>query len=105
MLVLGGSLPAEHARARAVRTLDLEAAGHAQVHHQGVAPVEPPQEVLGPPLQHLDARAGEPLHESLRQREAQVGPARLHPLQPRPFEHRLKPASNRLDFRKLGHGA
>ncbi len=105
VLVLGGGLLAEHPGLAAIGPFDLEAAGHAQVHHQGIAPVQAPQQILGPPLQLVDPRPGEPLHEPLRQREAKVRPARLHPLQPRPLEHRLQAASDRLDLGKLRHVA
>ncbi len=104
VLVLGGGLLAERPGPGAVRPLDLEAAGHSQVHHQGVAAVEPGQQVLGPPLKLFDPCAGQPLHEILRQRKAQVRPAGLHPFQPRALQGRLQAPSDRLDFRKLGHG-
>ena len=35
---------------RATRLIDLEAAGHAQMHDQGVAPVQSRQQIFGPPL-------------------------------------------------------
>ncbi len=103
VFVLRRGFLAEDPGPAAVGALDLEAAGHAQVHHQGVAPVERPEQVLGPPLKSVDPGAGEPLDEPLGQRKAQVWPARLDPLQPRPLQGRLQAASDRLDFRKLGH--
>jgi hypothetical protein len=38
-----------------------------------------------------------------REREAQIVPAKFEPFDRRPFERRLKPAPDRLDFGKLGH--
>ena len=56
------------------RAVDLEAAGHAQVHDQGLAAIERREHVLGAPLQALDPRAGQPLDEALGQGES-AGPA------------------------------
>jgi hypothetical protein len=38
-----------------------------------------------------------------RERDAQIAPTKLEPLDRRPFERRLKPAPDRLHFGKLGH--
>ena len=84
---------------------DLEAAAHAQVHHQGLAAVERRQQVLRAPFQSLDARAGQPLDETLGQRKAQVRAARLDAGQPRAGQDGLKAPAHGLDLGKLGHGA
>ena len=83
--------------------LDLEAAGHAQVHHQGVAPVEGREQVFGPPVQPLDPSAGQALDEAVGQGKAQIGSSRLDPGKARPGQGELKALADGFDFWKLGH--
>ena len=49
------------------------------------------------------ARAGQPLAKVDRQRSAQVGAARLDPVDAPALEHARKAADGGLDFGKLGH--
>ena len=74
------------------------------MHHQHVAPVQVAEQVLGPPLQPLDPRAGQPLDEALGKRKTQVGPPLLDAAQPGALQHRLQAAADGFDFGKLGHG-
>ena len=80
-----------------------EAAGHAKVHGQHLAVVEMHQNVFGPPLEALHCTSRQALGKFLRQRKTQVLAALLDLHEASPGQHRGKPASNGLDFRKLRH--
>ena len=79
---VGGRGVVEDARPRLpVGALDLEPAGHAQMHDERVAAIERGQEIFRPPRQVDNPRAGQPLHKAFRQWKAQIGPVGLHALE------------------------
>ena len=55
-----------------VRLIDAEAAGHAEMHHQHLAVVEPGKQIFGAPVERVDRSPAQALREVLRQRKAQV---------------------------------
>jgi hypothetical protein len=57
--------------------IDAEAAGHAEMHDQNLAVIEPGEQILGAPVQRLNLPPFEPLREMVRKREAQVFPPLL----------------------------
>ncbi len=105
VLVVRRDFASEIARTdRAFGGGDLEPAGHAQVHHQGVAAIQRSQQVLGPAVQPQDLRARQPLDEAVGQGEAQVGAVGAHAGQARAAQHRLQAAAHGLDFGQFGQG-
>ena len=82
---------------------DPERARHAEMHHQHVAGGKVGEQIFRPPPEPGDGAALEPLDEILRQRPAQVGPARLDLDEPRALHHRLQAAADGLDFGQFGH--
>src|SRR5262249_34952509 len=82
MLVLRRRLPLifEFAKLErlSVRLIDAEAAGHAEMHHQHLAVVEPRQQILGAPGERIALSPLQALSEALRQWKAQVMAPLLH---------------------------
>jgi hypothetical protein len=73
---LHAAIPHIFLRYRASRYLsariDAETSGHAEMHHQHLAIVEPRQQILGAPVERIDLSPLQALSEVLRQRKAQV---------------------------------
>ena len=86
-----------------VAVADAERAGHAEMHQQHVAGGEVRGEVLGAAADPGHGRAFDPSREVLRQRAAQVRPARLHLDDAGAFHHRLQSAPHGFDLGKFGH--
>ena len=82
-----------------------ERARHAEMHQQHLAGRQVREQILGAPVQALDARALEPLVEVLRKRKAQIRPALLDPHEARALHHGLQAAAHGFDFGKFGHGS
>ena len=80
-----------------------EAAGHAEVRDPGLARGQRQEQVFGATLDALDHRPFQPLGEAVWKGKAQVGTVDADARKPRARQHRLKPAPDRLDLRKLGH--
>ena len=80
-----------------------EAAGHAEVHEQDIAPRQVRQQVLGPPLQPLDLPSAHARGKIRRQRKAQVLAVLVELGDALALEHGQKPAPHGLDFGQLGH--
>ncbi len=76
---------------------------HAEVQDQRLALVQVRKQVFrpSPQSQHPDPRQS--LRQSRRKRPAQIRPPDLGARDQPTRQHRLKPASNRLDFRKFRH--
>ena len=53
--------------------VDAEAPGHAEMHHQHFAVVEPGEQIFGAPVERLYLPPGQPRAEILGQRNAQIG--------------------------------
>src|SRR5262245_7076453 len=83
--------------------IDAEAAGHAEMHHQHLAVVEPRQQILGSPVERIDLSALQALSEVLRQRKAQVLAPLLHAGKAVTDQDPRKASSHRLDLRQFGH--
>jgi hypothetical protein len=84
---------------------DGEASAHAQMHDQRLAGVEPGQQVLGPPLQPLDACALQPRLKTVGEGEAQVGAERLDAGEHRAVQRGGEAAPHRLDLGEFRHGS
>ncbi|MCY1554551.1 hypothetical protein D9M68_911280 [compost metagenome] len=85
-------------------TLDqAQAAGHAQVADQA-AGFGLDQQVLGAPLDALDALAGQAHVEVFRDRPAQTALAHDHPADALAFEIGGDTATGGFDFREFRHG-
>ena len=82
-----------------VRLIDAEAAGHAEMHHQHLAVVEPRQQIFGAPVERIDLSPLQALGEVLRQRKAQVLAALLDARKAVADQDRRKAQSHRLDLR------
>jgi len=102
---IGGRGEREFARrfGGAVR-LYCETAGHAQVHHQRLVPIERGEDVLAASGQRDDTRAGQPLDESVGQRESQVGRRAATLTSPSADQMRLQATPDGFDLGKFGHG-
>ncbi len=55
-----------------IGAVDAEAAGHAEMHHQHLAVVEPGEQIFRPPVQRLDRPPGKPLGEIDGEGKAQI---------------------------------
>jgi hypothetical protein len=88
----------------AIGVVDREAAGHAEMHDENLAIVEPRQEIFRAPVESLDRPSLEPLGEVLRQRKAQVFPALLDARERIADQDRLKALPHGFDLWKLRHG-
>jgi demethylmenaquinone methyltransferase/2-methoxy-6-polyprenyl-1,4-benzoquinol methylase len=66
--------------------------------------VEGDQQKLGPPTHVDDAASFEAAAERVRQREAQIGAARLHAHEAPPCQHWFEAAPHGFDFGKFRHG-
>ncbi len=73
------------------------------MHQKHRTVVELGQQIFGAAAERRDPMALHACSEAPREREAQAAPTKLDPFDRRPFEHRLKPAPDRLHFGKLGH--
>ncbi len=94
-----------HAGGRmAIERSDPERAGHAEMRQPNETVVEGDQQKLGSPVYADDAATLEAAGEPFRQREAQIGTARLHMHEAMPCQHRFKAATYGFDFGKFGHG-
>src|SRR5258705_9437603 len=76
---------------------------HAEMEAQSVAAVGVDQPVFRAAAEADDPLSRQSLAEVDRQRAAQVGPARLDPLDPAAVEHMGKAADGGFNFGKLGH--
>ncbi len=83
--------------------VDEEASGHAEMHDQHLAIVEPHQQVFCPPVERLDLTPREPLAEMLGQRHAQVRSSLLHARERLADENRLKSPPHSFDLWQLRH--
>ncbi len=61
-----------------IGAVDAEAAGHAEMHHQHLAIVEPGEQVLRPPVERLDRPPGKPLGKIDGEGKAQIFPPLLN---------------------------
>jgi hypothetical protein len=86
-----------------VRLIDAEASGHAEMHDQHLAVVEPRQEIFRAPVERIDLSPAQALSETLRQRKAQVAAPLLDARKAVTDENRRQPQSDRLDLRQFGH--
>ena len=86
-----------------VRLIDAEAAGHAEMHHQHLAVVEPGEQIFGAPVERVDRSPAQALREVLRQRKAQVIAPLLDARKAVADQDRRKPQSHRLHLRQFGH--
>ena len=99
------ALVMEVARRRGIALVQhVERARHAEMHQQHLAGGDVGQQIFGAPPDPADGLALQPVGEILREREAQVRPARLDPHETRAFHHGLQAAAHGFDFGKLGHG-
>jgi hypothetical protein len=83
--------------------VDAEAAGHAEMHHQHLAVVEPRQEIFGAAVERFDSSPGKPLRKVLRQRKAQVPTPLLDAHETIADQNGRQSKANGLNFRELGH--
>ena len=83
---------------------DEDAAGHAEVDDQGLAPVEVGEEVLGAAAQGEDAGAGEAGGEARGEGAAEVGAADVGAGDDVAGQHGLEAAADGLDLGQLGQG-
>src|SRR5262245_55704701 len=83
--------------------VDEEAPGHAEMHDQHFAIVEPGEQIFCPPIERFDLAPREPLAEMLGQRHAQVRPSLLNARKCLADENRLKSPPHSLDLWQLRH--
>ena len=86
-----------------IGAVDAEAAGHAEMHHQHLAVVEPGEQVLRPSVERLDLPPGEPLGEIDGERKAQILAPLLDAREAIADQHRLKAHPHGFNLRKFGH--
>jgi hypothetical protein len=99
-----GQLESDPRVGRVARRVDQERARHPQVAEEVQIAVQLPHQILSSSTQALDAPAGERVGDELR--GLGPGPSRVEDLDPRedlPLQVGRQLASNRLDFRQLGH--
>jgi hypothetical protein len=81
----------------------MERARHAEMHQQHLAGRDIRQQIFRAPADAADGLTLEPVGEILRERKAQVRPARLDAHETRALHHRLQAAAHGFDLGKLGH--
>jgi hypothetical protein len=87
----------------AIGPVDAEAAGHAEMHYQHLAVIEPSQQIFGPAVESLDRPPGKPLGEIYRQRKAQIFAALLNGCEAIADQDRRKAHPHGFNLREFGH--
>ena len=109
-LLAEGILEMEHdmgvRNARGVRAVDEDPTAHPQVDHQRLTGVERQDQVLAPPLRAECCGTGQPVDQRLaRGAPNRAFAADLDALDAPADEALVQAATNRFDFRELGHAA
>ena len=101
-LELLSASPASKGGGRSGWQLHSKPSAHAEMHHERLAARQMGDKVLGAPRQARDRLAANTLHEPLGKRLAQIRSPQHHIRDTFADEHRLEPATDDLDFGKLG---
>jgi hypothetical protein len=83
--------------------VDLERAGHPEMHHECVARRHRDQEVLRPSLNRQCGRTGQPGGETARERCPQIRPPDDHAFETLPRHDGFEAPPHRFHFREFRH--